>query len=123
MEYVTAIGNAVVTNAPYLVGFALPPFIEILNKDIKEESKRYAVALIICILVSVLLHWKDIEDGSPEKIVVFTGLIFMECQTIFKLYFAKSWMRGTIQEKIGTSPQRESINPEAKEAIGESKVN
>lgn len=117
MDYVFAGGNAIVANAPYLVGFVLPPLIEVLNRDIKKENERFIVAVIICLLAASLIHWKEIADGSPEKVALLAGVIFWESQSVFKLYFAKSWMRGYIQAKVGTNEQRESINPEAEEAL------
>ena len=112
----TTLGDAIVANAPFLVGFMLPPFVEIVNKDIHKEWERFTVTMIVCFLVGTLLHWKEIQIGNPEAVVAYSAIIFAESQAIFKLYFAKSWMRGVIQDKLGSGVERESI-PEAQAAI------
>jgi hypothetical protein len=111
------IGGAIVANAPFLVGFLLPPFVEIINKDVHKEWERFTIAGVCCFLVAIVLHWNDIAMGNPEAVIAYSAIIFAESQTIFKLYFAKSWMRGIIQSKLGSREDRESINPEAQAAI------
>lgn len=110
MDYITAIVNSVVVNAPYLVGFVLPPIVEVLNRDVKKEKERYVVSLIVCFLVAILLHWKEIAYGTPEQVLAFTGLIFMESNTIYKLYFAKSWLKDAIQKKTMVE-ETEALGP------------
>lgn len=105
--------DAIVANAPFLVGFLLPPFIEVLSGQIHKEWERFAVAMTVCFFAGILLHWREIETGNPEVIVAYSAIIFVESQTIFKLYFAKSWFRGYIQDKVGSRVERESLNPEA----------
>lgn len=116
MEYLVVLWRLLVENAPFLVGFILPPFVEIVNKDVHKEWERFVIAGGICFALAIILHWDEIAKGNPEAVVVYSAIIFAESQTIFKLYFAKSWMRGLIKEKVGANPNRESLNPEAVEA-------
>lgn len=102
MELLASTGMAIITYAPHLVGFILPPFVEFLNRDVKNSNERFMVSLIVCFLVAVILHWNEIATGTPEQAIIFMGIIFTESQSIFKLYFNDSWMRQTIQEKIGS---------------------
>lgn len=117
MDYAVAIGRVLVDHAPFLVGFILPPFVEVINKDIHKEWERFIVAGAVCFAIAIVFHWNEIAKGSPETVVVYSAIIFAESQTIFKLYFAKSWMRGKIQQAVGSDPNRKSLNPEAVEAI------
>lgn len=117
MEYALALLNAFLSYSPFMVGIILPPFIEILNKDIKRESERYLVAILVCVVCAIMIHWEQLVSGNPAQAALVAGLIFAESQTIFKLYFAKSKMRGTIQEKIGVSEDRKEINPEVTEKL------
>lgn len=110
METLLALWTAGVENAPHLVGFILPPFVEILNRDVKKENERFLVAVVVCLLTAIFLHWKEVAYGTPEQVVMYTALIFTESQAVFQLYFAKSWFRGTIQEKIGA--KREEVRDE-----------
>lgn len=103
MEYLLGLGSLIALNAPYLVGFIMPPFVEVLNKDVKKSNERFLVALIACFTVSILLHWNAIAYGTPEQLFTYAGIIFTECMVIFKLYFSDSWLRGTIQDKINSN--------------------
>lgn len=107
---IAEIGSAAIENAPYLVGFIMPPFVEFLNKDVRKEHERYIVAMLSCFIVAIFIHWNDIANGRPEHFVFYAGLIFTESNTIFKLYFADSWIRGKMHEKFGKSPASEGLD-------------
>lgn len=92
--------NTVVDHAPVLVGVLLPPFVEILAKDIKNESERLIFTFITCFLVAGLLQWKHLAGTTPEQVFLYMGLVFMESQAVFKLYFRDSMLRAKIQEKV-----------------------
>lgn len=101
MDIVVTIGKAIIDNAPQLVGFILPPFVEILNRDVKQDGERYFVSLMACAFVAILLHFNEITTSSPETIVTTAGIIFLESNTTYKLYFQDSGLRSLIKEKIG----------------------
>lgn len=120
MDYLLAFGHAIVQNAPYLVGFVMPPFVEIVNKDVKTEEERYIVAVLVCGFAAVVLHWHQIAYGSPEQVVAYAGIIFLESNTLFKLYFANSWFRGKIQSLVGNTGSGEPVQEEGSEAVNTS---
>ena len=82
-----------VANASYLVGFVMPPLVEILNKDVKSSRERFAVSVGSCVLAAILLHWHELVFGSPQNLLASAGLIFTESQVVYKLYFENSWLR------------------------------
>lgn len=117
MEILSLLFEVVVSNAPFLVGFVLPPLVEVINKDVKKEWERFVITLVICLFTGTLLHWKEIASGNPETVLLYSAAIFAESQLIFKLYFAKSWVRGAIRDKVGSSVVQEELKPEAEEAM------
>lgn len=102
MEYAITLLTALLDNAPLLVGFILPPLVEVLNRDVSNPKERLIVSLLTCFVVAVTLHWREIAYGSPEQVLAFSGIIFTESQLTFKLYFADSWAREKIQQKVGS---------------------
>jgi len=114
MEYAIgiflALGSVLVTNAPFFVGFVLPPFIEWLNRDVPKERDRRIVAIVTCGIVGLLLSWPKIAYGTPEQAVAFIGSVFADSHTVFKLYFQRSFIRETIQDRIGSV--REYVPPQ-----------
>lgn len=109
MEYLDTLGKLALTNFPNIVGFMMPPLVELLNKDVHSSGEKRIVALLACFAVAVGLHWNEIAYGTPELAIASFVIIFAESQTVFKIYFNDSWLRGTIQEKIGKVQLEESL--------------
>lgn len=97
-----AIINGLIDNAPALVGFLLPPLIEVLNKQVYNRGERFFVAMVTCAIAAILLHWREIETGNPEMVTANFLLIATESQLLYKTYFGDSWLRGYIQTRVGT---------------------
>lgn len=116
MDYLLAIGGAIVANASNLVGFAMPLAVEYLNADVPDEKVRRNIAIATCLLAAVLLHWNLIENGKPELVVPYMLIILVESQTIFKLYFKNSGTREIVQKLSGTSWKEESEGSEVLDA-------
>jgi len=105
MDYIVglifATGNAIVENAPYLAGVLLPPLVTILNRDVPDSRARFLVATMTCLITGAILDWKQIAYGTPEKAVESIGIIFLESQAVYRLYFKGSYVEQQIQERIG----------------------
>jgi len=108
MDVVITLSNALIENAPFLVGVVMPPIVELLNRDVKSETERYIVSVLLCFLAAILLHWREVEVGSPETVLAYATLIFMESQTVYRLYFKKSRIRGLMHEKLDIRREEES---------------
>ncbi|MDE1866747.1 MAG: hypothetical protein KGI08_03425 [Thaumarchaeota archaeon] len=104
MDLLVAIGALVITNAQYLVGFILPPLVEYLNKDIPNDNVRFLVSCVVCFIAAVAIDWNQIGGGNIDQqhLIFLSMLLFTESQTIFKLYFQSSWLRGKLQSVIGS---------------------
>ena len=100
MDAVIGVGSFIITNAPQLVGFAMPPLVEVLNKDVHGKTERVLVTLFACFFAALLLKWNDLLYGSAEDVFTSAGLIFGESQVMFKLYFENSWLRWKIQSGL-----------------------
>lgn len=107
MTDVQLISNVLIDNAPALVGFLLPPLIEIFNKQVYKRSERFFVAMLTCAITAIFLHWREIETGNPEMVTANFLLIATESQLLYKTYFGESWLRGYIQTRVGTVWGRE----------------
>ncbi|MDE2025156.1 MAG: hypothetical protein KGJ07_01550 [Patescibacteria group bacterium] len=103
MELLVTIAMLIVANAQYLVGFILPPLVEYLNKDIPNDNVRFLVSCALCVVAAVAIDWNQISSGVIDQahLSFLALLLFGESQTIFKLYFQSSWIRGKIQQSIG----------------------
>ena len=101
MDSLITLGAFIIANAPNLVGFLIPPVVEVLNKDVHGANERFLVTVFTCLLAATILHWGELLYGSPEQLLTSAGIIFTESQVVFKLYFQNSWVRWKIQTKIG----------------------
>jgi hypothetical protein len=104
LNLLVPVGNMIIVNAPNLVGLLLPPLVDFLNKDIPDEKDRYFVTLIICAVVAALINWNKLFFGDPTSFYTSLTLIFIESQTVFKLYFKDSYLRQKLQETLIGSP-------------------
>lgn len=104
MQLVVALAIFIVANAPKLVGFVLPPVVEFLNKDVQNDNARFIISLVVCLLAAVALDWNQVSSGNVDQtqLTMDIGIIFLESQSIFKLYFQQSWLRGKIQTVISS---------------------
>ena len=100
MDFLISAGALIIANAPHLVGFLMPPIVEVLNKDVKGANERFLVTVFVCLLAATILHWNELIYGSPEQLLASAGIIFTESQVVFKLYFQNSWVRWKIQTKM-----------------------
>lgn len=96
MDAVLGLGLFFVNNAPALVGLILPVFVDVLNRDVHDETERFWVTVLLCVMAAGLLHWRELVDSSPEKFALWIGLIFTESQVMYRLYFKDSWLRSKI---------------------------
>jgi hypothetical protein len=91
LELLRQLGSEIITHAPFLVGFILPPLVQVINKDIESSGQRLVVSLVICFLCGVILKWGSVENGNPEEVLKHAGLIFAESHTVYQLYFKERY--------------------------------
>lgn len=103
MESVTTILPTISLYAPDLIGLILPPIIELLNKDVKEENHRFIVAVIVCFTAAFFVKYNSLVSGDINALITSFSIIFAESQVIFNLYFKKSFLRATMIERLTQS--------------------
>lgn len=102
METLNTIGQFLFTNANFLIGFILPPFIEWFNKDIDEmeDLKRFYAGTCVCILIAAFLQWNALVEGTPQIFFNNACVIFTEWQLIERSYFETSWLKYFMQRRL-----------------------
>lgn len=82
----------------YLVGFLLPPIIDIVNKKVSNSILRFWVAMLVCVLVGILFNLDKLHD-LPE-LLGNLALIFAEAQVVYKTYWENSQPRDKMLRSI-----------------------
>lgn len=77
----------------YLIGFVLPPVIDLVNRYIDNSQVRYLVAMLICLVVGALFHYQELLDGDWSMLLAKASIVFAEAQTIYRLYWKDSGAR------------------------------
>lgn len=90
----------IVANAPMLSGFILPPFIDVINKEVTSEVQKFIIALFVCALVSLVVKWNSLAYGDPEAVLATTTLIFAQSQLVYRVYFKDSFIRAKMKQKL-----------------------
>jgi hypothetical protein len=91
--------------APYIVGFFMPLFVELINKDVPGDKERFVVSALVCFVTACLIDWNKFSSGDVTSVLTWWGIVFSESYTIFKLYFQKSALRLNIQTAIKATPK------------------
>jgi hypothetical protein len=96
IQCVIGLGLFIIQNGQQLVGFILPPVVDYLSKDVHKEEERTIVSFMVCALVAFILNWDKITMGNAGEIATSLGLIYMQSQFVFKLYFKRSRLRNKL---------------------------
>lgn len=81
-----------------LVGLVLPFLIDIINSRIEEAKVRFAVSLLVCVVVGVLLNLDKLN--RPEDLLGSIAIIFSTAQATYKLYWEKSAPREKVLDGL-----------------------
>ncbi len=80
-----------------LVGAVLPTLIDLLNRKVKNSKVKYAISLVVCLLVGVLFNLKALDVAD----VLGSGaIVFVSAQTVYKTYWDKSKARKSFDKSI-----------------------
>lgn len=80
-----------------LVGFVMPPVIDIVNRRIVNAKVRFLVSMCICVLLAVVMHAKELTSGNYAYLASTVGVIFTEAQVIYNLYWKESALRARVK--------------------------
>jgi hypothetical protein len=99
LPYLLAIGSLILLHATDVVGFVMPLAVRTITKDIKNERERYILSIVACLIAALLLHGRDLVIGNPVAFAGYASLIFIESNTMYKLYFRPRWRVGSGEEE------------------------
>lgn len=83
-----------------LVGFLLPPVIDLVNRKVNNPTLRFWITLAISLIMGAIIRWDEIGLGNPEVVLASAAIIFTESQIVYKTY----WKDSGIRRKIIVKP-------------------
>jgi len=76
------------TNFLALIGFLLPPLIDLVNNKIKNGRYRFWVSVLICIVVGTFVEWVLVGvltfDGASKQIMLTFGMAQLSYQALWR---------------------------------------
>lgn len=72
-------------------GFILPPFIDLINRNIANSKVRFWISMFACVAVAVVLNLDKLNNF--DELLGKASLIFAQAQIVYKTYWEKSRMR------------------------------
>lgn len=85
-------------NLSLLVGFILPPFIDLINLKITNNLVKFWVAMGVCFLIGLVTNLDKLKD--LESLLGNLGIIFAESQVVYRTYWEKSSARQALEKRI-----------------------
>lgn len=79
-----------------LIGFILPPIIDLINKRFENGNVRFLLAFAVSFVVALIFNWGQVFDGNWDNVLGSIGIIFTEAQAVYKLYWRESAVRSKI---------------------------
>ena len=81
-----------------LLGFLLPPLVDLINARIADSRVRYWVSMIICFAVGILVNLQSIHD--PKELFANAALVFTSAQITYHSFWEKSDTRDAMMKKL-----------------------
>ncbi len=91
--------------ATYLVGFILPPFIDVVNKRVASGKVRFGISLFVCLLSAIAITYPSLALGDVNSLLLALTVVFSEAQVVYNLYWKDSEARAKLQAKMVAEPQ------------------
>jgi hypothetical protein len=70
-----------------LIGFILPPVIELINHKVENPTFRFALAIVVSIVVAVVINYQKLAISTPDQLLASAALLFSEAQIAYRLYW------------------------------------
>ena len=85
-----------------VVGFVLPPFIDIINTRVKNAKVRFLVSLAICLLIGVVSvgFTEGFDLNNVDTILVSGASAFTTAQLVYKQYYEDSKARISLKKTL-----------------------
>jgi len=81
-----------------LIGFILPPFIDLINTRVANSIVRFWISMLFCVAVGVIINLEKIKN--PEEFLGSIALVFATAQITYKTYWEKSAPRQELQKRL-----------------------
>ena len=78
-----------------LIGLVMPPVIDLVNRFVANEKVRYAVAVLMCTGVGVLLNLKSL---SLADFLESAALVFASATTVYKTWYGGSSLQRVVRD-------------------------
>lgn len=105
LEALTIVTALFISNAPLLVGFILPPLVEVINKGVVNTRFKFVMTITICLVAGLLLHLEELSVNTIDDVLIVASVIFAESQMVYKLYFKNSYWQVKLQERFTQEPE------------------
>lgn len=83
-----------------LLGFVLPPFIDLINRKVKDSDLRFWVAVFSCILLASIMATVESNGFKMFTLVEILDMIAMKSMMFFgmsQLTYKKLWENSDIR--------------------------
>lgn len=76
-----------------LIGFLLPPLIDLVNKKVSDKRLNFIVSLLMCVCVGVGVNVGNLNIDSLGDVLGSVSMVFASAQVAYALYWKKSELR------------------------------
>ena len=80
-----------------LIGFILPPLIDLINKKVIDSRWRFVISFVTCVGVGVGMNVGNFNIESVGDILGSIAVVFSAAQIAYNLYYEKSDLRKRFQ--------------------------
>jgi hypothetical protein len=77
-----------------LIGFILPPIIDMINVNITSSKMKYWVSMLVCVIIGVISNLDKI--GNTSELLSNIAVIFTTAQITYHTYWEKSQVRNKL---------------------------
>jgi hypothetical protein len=85
-----------------IVGFILPPFIDIINARVTNSKVRFLISLLLCLVIGLISV--GVTDGfdldNVDTILVSGASAFTTAQLVYKQYYEDSKARISLKKTL-----------------------
>lgn len=83
-----------------LIGFILPPIIDLVNSKVPNTKLRFWIAFVICAVIGVAIKYKELAVGNVDVALGSVSLVFAEAQVIYYQFWQGSGVRESLQKRL-----------------------
>jgi hypothetical protein len=88
-----------------LIGFVLPPFIDVVNTRVSNTKLRFILSLLVSLLVGLVTVAviDGLDFSNPGSILLSGASAFTTAQITYKQYYEKSTLRTEIKSNLNSN--------------------